>query len=73
MSSVMERTLVTYLAGLLDVLGGDRAAVVGHDWCAALAWAVARFARPVGEAGRGVGRPSAGRDCRRAAQRQCSL
>lgn len=32
MSSVTERTLVTDLAGLPDVPGGDRAAVVGHDW-----------------------------------------
>jgi pimeloyl-ACP methyl ester carboxylesterase len=30
--------------GLLDQLGIDRAHVVGHDWGAALAWAVAAFA-----------------------------
>jgi pimeloyl-ACP methyl ester carboxylesterase len=37
------RTLVGDVVGLLDVLDVDRAAVVGHDWGAALAWAVARF------------------------------
>jgi pimeloyl-ACP methyl ester carboxylesterase len=37
------RTLVNDVVGLLDVLDVDRAAVVGHDWGAALAWAVARF------------------------------
>jgi pimeloyl-ACP methyl ester carboxylesterase len=38
------RTLVTDVTGLLDLLGIDRAAVVGHDWGAALAWRVAMFA-----------------------------
>lgn len=33
--------LVGDVVGLLDALGIDRAAVVGHDWGAALAWAVA--------------------------------
>jgi pimeloyl-ACP methyl ester carboxylesterase len=37
------RTLVADVVGLLDVLHVDRAAVVGHDWGAALAWAVTRF------------------------------
>jgi pimeloyl-ACP methyl ester carboxylesterase len=37
------RTLVNDAVGLLDVLEVERAAVVGHDWGAALAWAVARF------------------------------
>jgi pimeloyl-ACP methyl ester carboxylesterase len=37
------RTLVNDVVSLLDVLDVDRAAVVGHDWGAALAWAVARF------------------------------
>lgn len=37
------RTLVADVAGLLDVLGVDRAAVVGHDWGAALGWQVAMF------------------------------
>jgi pimeloyl-ACP methyl ester carboxylesterase len=30
--------------GLLDALGVDRAAVVGHDWGAGLAWMLATFA-----------------------------
>ena len=38
------RTLVADVVGLLDALGIDRAAVVGHDWGASLAWAVAMFA-----------------------------
>ena len=38
------RTLVGDVVGLLDALGVDRAAVVGHDWGAALAWLVATFA-----------------------------
>jgi pimeloyl-ACP methyl ester carboxylesterase len=38
------RTLVGDVVGLLDALGVDRAAVVGHDWGAALAWMVATFA-----------------------------
>jgi pimeloyl-ACP methyl ester carboxylesterase len=38
------RTLVADVTGLLDVLGVERAAVVGHDWGAALAWRVAMFA-----------------------------
>jgi pimeloyl-ACP methyl ester carboxylesterase len=38
------RTLVGDAVGLLDALGVDRAAVVGHDWGAALAWMVAMFA-----------------------------
>jgi pimeloyl-ACP methyl ester carboxylesterase len=38
------RTLVGDAVGLLDALGVDRAAVVGHDWGAALAWMVATFA-----------------------------
>jgi pimeloyl-ACP methyl ester carboxylesterase len=38
------RTLVGDVTGLLDVLGLERAAVVGHDWGAALAWRVAMFA-----------------------------
>jgi pimeloyl-ACP methyl ester carboxylesterase len=37
------RTLVNDVVGLLDALDVDRAAVVGHDWGAALAWALARF------------------------------
>ncbi len=31
------------VAGILDSLGVDRAHVVGHDWGAALAWAIAAF------------------------------
>jgi pimeloyl-ACP methyl ester carboxylesterase len=38
------RILVGDVVGLLDALGEDRAAVVGHDWGAALAWLVAMFA-----------------------------
>jgi pimeloyl-ACP methyl ester carboxylesterase len=34
-------TLIGDVAGLLDTLGVDRVAVVGHDWGAALAWALA--------------------------------
>ncbi|HEX8858664.1 MAG TPA: alpha/beta fold hydrolase [Actinomycetes bacterium] len=37
------RTLIADVVALLDVLHVDRAAVVGHDWGAALAWAVTRF------------------------------
>jgi pimeloyl-ACP methyl ester carboxylesterase len=37
------RALVRDVVGLLDGLDVERAAVVGHDWGAALAWAVARF------------------------------
>jgi pimeloyl-ACP methyl ester carboxylesterase len=37
------RALVDDVVCLLDVLDVDRAAVVGHDWGAGLAWAVARF------------------------------
>jgi pimeloyl-ACP methyl ester carboxylesterase len=37
------RRLVGDVVGLLDALGVERAAVVGHDWGAALAWAVAIF------------------------------
>jgi pimeloyl-ACP methyl ester carboxylesterase len=37
------RELVGDVAGLLDALGIRKAAVAGHDWGAALAWAVARF------------------------------
>jgi pimeloyl-ACP methyl ester carboxylesterase len=38
------RTLVADVTGLLDLLGIERAAVVGHDWGAGLAWRVAMFA-----------------------------
>jgi pimeloyl-ACP methyl ester carboxylesterase len=38
------RALVGDVVGLLDALGVDQAAVVGHDWGAALAWLVATFA-----------------------------
>ena len=38
------RALVGDVTGLLDVLGLGRAAVVGHDWGAAVAWRVAMFA-----------------------------
>jgi pimeloyl-ACP methyl ester carboxylesterase len=37
------RTLVADVTGLLDAVGVPRAAVVGHDWGAALAWRVAMF------------------------------
>jgi pimeloyl-ACP methyl ester carboxylesterase len=37
------RTLIADVVALLDVLHVDRAAVVGHDWGAALAWAMTRF------------------------------
>ena len=38
------RELVGDVTGLLDALDVDRAAVVGHDWGAGLAWSVAMFA-----------------------------
>jgi pimeloyl-ACP methyl ester carboxylesterase len=38
------RTLVGDVTGLLDLLGLERAAVVGHDWGAGLAWRVAMHA-----------------------------
>ena len=38
------RTLVADVTGLLDLAGVRRAALVGHDWGAALAWRVAMFA-----------------------------
>ena len=38
------RTLVGDVVALLDALGVDRAAVVGHDWGAGLAWMAATFA-----------------------------
>jgi pimeloyl-ACP methyl ester carboxylesterase len=38
------RTLVADVTGMLDLLGIGRAAVVGHDWGAGLAWRVAMFA-----------------------------
>ena len=38
------RTLVGDAVGLLDALGVERAAVVGHDWGAGLAWMLATFA-----------------------------
>jgi pimeloyl-ACP methyl ester carboxylesterase len=38
------RALVADVTGLLDLLGIGRAAVVGHDWGAGLAWRVAMFA-----------------------------
>jgi pimeloyl-ACP methyl ester carboxylesterase len=38
------RTLVGDAVALLDALGVDRAAVVGHDWGAGLAWMTATFA-----------------------------
>jgi pimeloyl-ACP methyl ester carboxylesterase len=37
------RMLVADVLGLLDAAGVEQAAVVGHDWGAALAWALARF------------------------------
>jgi pimeloyl-ACP methyl ester carboxylesterase len=37
------RTLVTDVVGLLDALGVGRAAVVGHDWGASLAWVLAMY------------------------------
>ena len=37
------RTLAADVVGLLDAVGVRRAAVVGHDWGAALAWRVAMF------------------------------
>ena len=39
-----SRTLVADVTGLLDAGDVERAAVVGHDWGAALAWRVAMFA-----------------------------
>lgn len=36
--------MVGDVTGILDALGIDRAAVVGHDWGAALAWLVASLA-----------------------------
>lgn len=35
--------LVQDVAGIMDALGVEKAAVVGHDWGAVLAWAVASF------------------------------
>jgi pimeloyl-ACP methyl ester carboxylesterase len=37
------RTLVADVVGVLDTLGIERAAVVGHDWGGALAWTLARY------------------------------
>jgi pimeloyl-ACP methyl ester carboxylesterase len=37
------RSLVADVVGLLDALGVERVAVVGHDWGAGLAWALARY------------------------------
>jgi pimeloyl-ACP methyl ester carboxylesterase len=37
------RTLVADVTGLLDLAGVRRAALVGHDWGAALAWRVAMY------------------------------
>jgi pimeloyl-ACP methyl ester carboxylesterase len=36
--------LIADATGILDALGADRAHVVGHDWGAALAWAIAALA-----------------------------
>ena len=36
------RALIGDAVGLLDALGIESAAVVGHDWGAALAWSLAR-------------------------------
>jgi pimeloyl-ACP methyl ester carboxylesterase len=49
------------VVGILDSLGVDRAHVVGHDWGAALAWAMAAFlpARVDHLAALSVGHPSA--------------
>ena len=38
------RTLVADVTGLLDLAGVRQAALVGHDWGAALAWRVAMYA-----------------------------
>ncbi|MFL6075889.1 MAG: alpha/beta fold hydrolase [Mycobacteriales bacterium] len=38
------RVLVADVAGLLDALGLERVALVGHDWGAGLAWRVAMYA-----------------------------
>jgi pimeloyl-ACP methyl ester carboxylesterase len=35
--------LIADVVGVLDTLGVERAAVVGHDWGAAVAWALARY------------------------------
>lgn len=52
--------LVSDLVGLLDAAGVERAAVVGHDWGAALGWAFAIFheARVERFAALSVGHPS---------------
>jgi pimeloyl-ACP methyl ester carboxylesterase len=43
-ASYALRELVADATGILDALGIERAHVVGHDWGAALAWAVAALA-----------------------------
>ncbi|HEX6417642.1 MAG TPA: alpha/beta fold hydrolase [Acidimicrobiales bacterium] len=50
--------------GVLDALGAERAHVVGHDWGAALAWALAAFApdRVASLAALSVGHPIAFRE-----------
>ncbi|MEO7371346.1 MAG: alpha/beta fold hydrolase [Ilumatobacteraceae bacterium] len=56
--------LVGDVLGILDSVGVERAHVVGHDWGAALAWALAAFvpARVDHLAALSVGHPSAFRD-----------
>ena len=56
--------LVGDVLGILDAVGAERAHVVGHDWGAALAWAMAAFApdRVDHLAALSVGHPSAFRD-----------
>jgi pimeloyl-ACP methyl ester carboxylesterase len=56
--------LVGDVLGMLDALGVDRAHIVGHDWGAALAWAMAAFVpdRVDHLVALSVGHPSAFRD-----------
>ena len=56
--------LVGDVLGILDAVGAERAHVVGHDWGAALAWAMAAFVpdRVDHLAALSVGHPSAFRD-----------
>ena len=52
-------TLVADVLGILEARGVERAAVVGHDWGAALGWALATAApQVVDAAGRALGRAS---------------
>ncbi|HLH21810.1 MAG TPA: alpha/beta hydrolase [Chloroflexota bacterium] len=42
-ASYSKRNMTADIVGLLDALGADRATIVGHDWGASLAWALAEL------------------------------